>query len=114
LRRWRRVVGKVFGDIPDVPVDLLEQSPGFGDVLSGPRELRRCHGDSFLTARASPTALSEQQDSKTQEMLDFCGEHGIVADVEVIPIEKTGEAFDRTIESDVRYRFVIDIASLKS
>ena len=50
----------------------------------------------------------------TQEMLDFCARHGIAADVEVIPIGRIGEAFDRTVRSDVRYRFVIDIASLKS
>jgi uncharacterized zinc-type alcohol dehydrogenase-like protein len=50
----------------------------------------------------------------TQEMLDFCAKHGIAADVEVIPIERIEEAFDRTVRSDVRYRFVIDIASLKS
>ena len=50
---------------------------------------------------------------ETQEMLDFCGEHGIVADIEVIRMQQIDEAFDRTVESDVRYRFVIDIASLK-
>jgi len=50
---------------------------------------------------------------ETQEMLDFCVQHGIAADVEVIPIQKINEAFDRTVNSDVRYRFVIDMASLK-
>ncbi|MGZ8188255.1 MAG: NAD(P)-dependent alcohol dehydrogenase [Methylosarcina sp.] len=50
---------------------------------------------------------------ETQEMLDFCAEHGIAADVEVIPIQRINEAFDRTLKSDVRYRFVIDMASLK-
>jgi uncharacterized zinc-type alcohol dehydrogenase-like protein len=50
---------------------------------------------------------------QTQEMLDFCGEKGIVADVEVIPIQKINEAYERTIDSDVRYRFVIDTASLR-
>jgi uncharacterized zinc-type alcohol dehydrogenase-like protein len=51
---------------------------------------------------------------ETQEMLDFCGDHGIVADVEVIPIQQVNEAFERTLRSDVRYRFVIDLASLKN
>ncbi len=51
---------------------------------------------------------------ETQEMLDFCAEHGVVADVEVIPIDKVNEAFERMLKGDVRYRFVIDIASLKS
>jgi uncharacterized zinc-type alcohol dehydrogenase-like protein len=51
---------------------------------------------------------------ETQEMLDFCGDHGIVADVEVIPIQQVNEAFERTLRSDVRYRFVIDLSSLKN
>jgi uncharacterized zinc-type alcohol dehydrogenase-like protein len=51
---------------------------------------------------------------ETQEMLDFCGQHNITADVEVIPIQKVNEAYDRLLKSDVKYRFVIDMASLKS
>jgi uncharacterized zinc-type alcohol dehydrogenase-like protein len=50
---------------------------------------------------------------ETQEMLDFCAKHGVVADVEVIPIEKINEAYERILKSDVHYRFVIDMASLK-
>ncbi|MBD1892406.1 NAD(P)-dependent alcohol dehydrogenase [Coleofasciculus sp. FACHB-64] len=52
--------------------------------------------------------------AETQEMLDFCGEHNITADVEVIPIQKVNEAYERLLKSDVKYRFVIDMASLKS
>jgi uncharacterized zinc-type alcohol dehydrogenase-like protein len=48
---------------------------------------------------------------ETQEMLDFCGEHNITADVEVIPIQKINEAFDRLMKSDVKYRFSIDMSS---
>jgi uncharacterized zinc-type alcohol dehydrogenase-like protein len=51
---------------------------------------------------------------ETQEMLDFCGEHNITADVEVIPIQKVNEAYERLLESDRKYRFSIDMASLKS
>ena len=51
---------------------------------------------------------------ETQEMLDFCGEHNITADVEVIPIQKINEAYERMIRSDVKYRFSIDMTSLKS
>jgi uncharacterized zinc-type alcohol dehydrogenase-like protein len=47
-------------------------------------------------------------------MLDFCGEHNITADVEVIPIQKVNEAYERLLKSDVKYRFCIDMASLKS
>ena len=50
---------------------------------------------------------------ETQEMLDFCARHGVASDVEVIPIQKINEAWDRTVRSDVRYRFVIDTASLR-
>lgn len=52
--------------------------------------------------------------AETQEMLDFCGEHNITADVEVIPIQKVNEAYDRLLKSDVKYRFSINMASLKS
>ena len=51
---------------------------------------------------------------ETQEMLDFCGEHKVTADVEVIPIQKVNEAYERLLRSDVKYRFSIDMASLKS
>jgi uncharacterized zinc-type alcohol dehydrogenase-like protein len=50
---------------------------------------------------------------ETQEMLDFCAERGITSDVEVIPIQKINEAYDRLQKGDVKYRFVIDMASLK-
>jgi uncharacterized zinc-type alcohol dehydrogenase-like protein len=52
--------------------------------------------------------------AETQEMLDFCGQHSITADVEVIPIQKVNEAYERMVKSDVKYRFSIDMASLKS
>lgn len=51
---------------------------------------------------------------ETQEMLDFCGEHNLTADVEVIPIQKINEAYDRLAKSDVKYRFSIDMASLEA
>jgi len=50
---------------------------------------------------------------ETQEMLDYCAEHNISSEVEVIPIQQINEAYERMIKGDVRYRFVIDIASLK-
>jgi alcohol dehydrogenase (NADP+) len=52
--------------------------------------------------------------AETQEMLDFCGAHNIIADVEVIPIQKVNEAYERLVKADVKYRFSIDMASLKS
>ncbi|MEQ1637404.1 MAG: NAD(P)-dependent alcohol dehydrogenase [Methylococcales bacterium] len=49
---------------------------------------------------------------ETQEMLDFCAEHNIVSDIEIIPIQEINQAYDRMLKSDVKYRFVIDLASL--
>lgn len=50
---------------------------------------------------------------ETQEMLDFCAEHNIVSEIELIPIQKINESFERMLKADVKYRFVIDLASLK-
>lgn len=50
---------------------------------------------------------------ETQEMLDFCGKHQITADIELIPMSKINEAYERMLKSDVRYRFVIDLATIK-
>jgi uncharacterized zinc-type alcohol dehydrogenase-like protein len=50
---------------------------------------------------------------ETQEMLDYCGQHNLTAEVEVIPIQKINEAFERLLRQDVKYRFVIDMTSLK-
>jgi alcohol dehydrogenase (NADP+) len=51
---------------------------------------------------------------ETQEMLDYCAQHNIVSDIEITPIQKINEAFDRVVRNDVKYRFVIDMASLKA
>jgi uncharacterized zinc-type alcohol dehydrogenase-like protein len=50
---------------------------------------------------------------ETQEMLDYCAEHGIVSDIEMISVDKLGEAYERVVKADVKYRFVIDMATLK-
>jgi uncharacterized zinc-type alcohol dehydrogenase-like protein len=51
--------------------------------------------------------------AETQEMLDFCGQHGITSDIEIIPMQSINQAYDRMLKSDVKYRFVIDLNSLK-
>ena len=51
--------------------------------------------------------------AETQEMLDFCAKHGIVSDIELIDIQSINEAYERMLRSDVKYRFVIDMKSLK-
>ena len=66
-----------------------------------------------LTARRRSLAGSQIGGiGETQEMLDFCGKYGVACDIEVIPIQKVNEAYERVLKSDVRYRFVIDMASL--
>jgi uncharacterized zinc-type alcohol dehydrogenase-like protein len=51
--------------------------------------------------------------AQTQEMLDFCGAHKITSDIEMIPMQKINEAYERMLRGDVKYRFVIDLASLR-
>ncbi len=67
----------------------------------------------LIGGRHSLSGSSIGSIAETQEMLDFCGEHNITADVEVIPIQKVNEAYERLLKSDVKYRFSIDIASLR-
>ncbi len=50
---------------------------------------------------------------ETQEMLDFCAEHGITSDIELIKIQDINQAYERLVKSDVKYRFVIDMASIR-
>ena len=70
------------------------------------------HAFSLIGGRKSLSGSLIGGIAETQEMLDFCAEHRIVADVEVIPVQRINEAYERMIRNDVRYRFVIDIASL--
>lgn len=69
---------------------------------------------SLVSGRKSLAGSSIGGIRETQEMLDFCGKHNLTADIELIPIQKVNEAYARVQNSDVRYRFVIDMASLKA
>lgn len=71
--------------------------------------MRRYHDLFAVTPGSAIGGIAE-----TQEMLDFCGKRGIVSDIELIPMQKINEAWDRLLRQDVRYRFVIDMASLKN
>lgn len=70
------------------------------------------HAFSLVPARRSISGSMIGSIKETQEMLDFCGEHGIVSEIETIRIQEINEAYERVVKSDVRYRFVIDMASL--
>jgi uncharacterized zinc-type alcohol dehydrogenase-like protein len=69
---------------------------------------------SLILGRRSLSGSNIGGIAETQEMLDFCGKHGITADVEVVPIQDVNEAYERLLKSDVKYRFSIDMASLRS
>lgn len=68
---------------------------------------------SLIATRRSFAGSTIGSIRETQEMLDFCAEHGIVADIEVISADQINEAYERVVRSDVRYRFVIDIATME-
>ncbi len=68
---------------------------------------------SLIAARRSFSGSNIGGIAETQEMLNFCGQHNITADVEVIPIQEINQAYERLVRSDVKYRFCIDMASLK-
>ena len=72
------------------------------------------HGGILINKRRNVAGSLIGGIKETQEMLDFCGEHNIVSEVEVINIQEINEAYERMIKSDVKYRFVIDMKSLKA
>jgi alcohol dehydrogenase (NADP+) len=83
-------------------------------MVGAPAEPLRVPAFSLIMRRRSLSGSAIGGIAETQEMLDFCGKHSITADVEVIPIQKVNEAYERLLKSDVKYRFSIDMASLKS
>src|ERR1700693_6091710 len=83
-------------------------------LVGAPAEPLAVPAFSLIVRRRSFSGSSIGGIAETQEMLDFCGSNNITADVEVIPIQKVNEAYERLLKSDVKYRFSIDMASLKS
>ena len=68
---------------------------------------------SLIPGRISFAGSTIGSIGETQEMLDFCSKHNITADIELIKMDQINEAYDRLLKGDVKYRFVIDMASLK-
>lgn len=84
-------------------------------VLVGAVEpLKPFHGGGLIGGRKRIAGSLIGGIKETQEMLDFCGKHNIVSDIELIDMKDINKAYDRVIDSDVKYRFVIDMASLKN
>lgn len=82
-------------------------------LLGVPSDAPQLHAFPLIMARRSLAGSLIGGIKETQEMLDFCGKHNITADIELIPIGKINEAYERVLRADVKYRFVIDIKSLK-
>ncbi len=82
-------------------------------VVGIPEQPSTIHAFDLIPNRKSIMGSMIGGIKETQEMLDFCAEHNIVSDVEVINMDQINEAYERMIKADVRYRFVIDLASLK-
>jgi uncharacterized zinc-type alcohol dehydrogenase-like protein len=94
-------------------IQLLRRDGNLTIVGAPPRPLA-VTAFSLIMRRRSFSGSNIGGIAQTQEMLDFCGQHNITSDVEVIPIQKVNEAYERLLKSDVKYRFSIDMASLKS
>jgi uncharacterized zinc-type alcohol dehydrogenase-like protein len=94
-------------------VNLLRRD-GNLTLVGVPHKPLTIHATSLLFGRRSLSGSIIGGIAQTQEMLDFCGKHNIAADVEVIPIQKVNEAYERMLRSEVKYRFSIDMASLRS
>lgn len=82
-------------------------------VIVGPIDPVGVHGANLIMKRRNVAGSVIGGIAETQEMLDFCGKHGIVSDVEMVDAAHINEAYERMLKSDVKYRFVIDIASMK-
>ena len=84
-------------------------------VLVGAVEpLKPFHGGGIMMGRKRIAGSLIGGIRETQEMLDFCGEHNVVCDIELIPMQQINQAYERVVNSDVKYRFVIDMQSLKA
>ena len=81
-------------------------------VVGSIEPLEGFRGGQLMTKRRRIAGSAIGGIRETQEMLDFCGQHNVVADVEVIPMQQINEAYERMLTSEVKYRFVIDMASL--
>src|SRR5947209_3043724 len=86
---------------------------GMLTLVGAPEKPAPVYAFNFLMKRRRLAGSAIGGIRETQEMLDFCAEHGITADIELIRIQQINEAYDRLLKSDVKYRFVIDMASLR-
>jgi uncharacterized zinc-type alcohol dehydrogenase-like protein len=105
-------------DTVSAPHDLnaylkLLRRDGHLVLVGAPEKPLEVHPFSVIPQRRSFSGSMIGGIQETQEMLDFCGQHGIVSDIELLPIQQVNEAYERMLKGDVRYRFVIDLKSLR-
>jgi uncharacterized zinc-type alcohol dehydrogenase-like protein len=81
-------------------------------VVGAPGKPYSLDGSALMGRQLSLSGSAIGSIKETQEMLDFCGKHNIVSDIEIIPASAINEAYERVLASDVRYRFVIDTATI--
>ncbi len=82
-------------------------------LVGAPPDPQPVQGFNLIMGRKSLAGSGIGGIRETQEMLDFCAENGITSDIEVIPMQQINTAYDRLLKGDVKYRFVIDMASIK-
>lgn len=96
------------------PYTNLLKRDGVMVIVGSVEPLTRVNGAPLIFRRRMIAGSLIGGIAETQEMLDFCGEHNITCEIEKIPITEVNTAFDRTVKGDVKYRFVIDMATLKT
>ena len=109
--RFDLLLNTVSADLPLDPYLRLLRPRGVMVEIGLPTEPARLRPGTLAAGRRVLTGSMIGGIAETQEMLDFCAEHGITAQIELIAAEKINEAYDRVVSSDVRYRFVIDAAT---
>jgi uncharacterized zinc-type alcohol dehydrogenase-like protein len=112
-RHFDLIINTVSADINWNDYLKLLKVDGTMVVVGIPEKENSVKAGSIVMGRRSLAGSAIGGIRETQEMLDFCGKHKIASDIEMIPIQKVNEAFERVLKSEVRYRFVIDMASLK-
>ena len=101
------------GHDADPYMNLLKRD-GTMVVVGAVEPMKQVNGIPFIMGRRSMAGSLIGGIPETQEMLDFCGKHNIVCDIEQIAMKDVNKAYDRTVKGDVKYRFVIDMATLKA
>jgi len=94
-------------------LDLLKQDGVMCIVGIPPHALDGLRVDKLILGRKSIAGSLIGGIQETQEMLEFCAQHGITADIEMVAMDEVNQAFDNVVDKKVRYRYVIDMATLK-